>query len=80
MKVPVEMQPILRSSNLHAAGYDETTQTLYIQFKGGLAYQYAGVSAETVEEFRQAESMGKYFHAHIRTNEAYEATQIQIDE
>ena len=76
----ITMLPILRSNNLKAAGYDEASQTLRIQFQNLTAWDYVGVPPEAVVALRAAPSMGSYFHAHIRGNAAYTATQVQLDE
>lgn len=54
------------SSNIASIGYDESAQTLEIEFRDGGIYQYYDVPKEVYEEFINAGSHGKYFHAHIR--------------
>jgi hypothetical protein len=34
------------SNNVQAAGYNENTKTMTVQFKNGYAYEYYGISAE----------------------------------
>lgn len=64
------------SSQISAFGYDESTQTLAIQFPGrGNAvslYHYADVPAEVFEDMKAAESKGKFFGSVIRGRYAYE--------
>ncbi len=54
------------SSNLSSVGYDESTETLEVQFQNGSVYQYHGVSAEIHEQLMQARSVGGFFHSNIR--------------
>lgn len=49
------------SSNIIALGYDDDTQTMGVQFKGGKVYHYAGVTRELFEIVRDAESIGREF-------------------
>ncbi len=65
--MPFDMEPIENSSNLVSAGYDEGTETLRVQFKGGSEYDYHGVPAEMHKAFREAPSQGSYLHSIIKT-------------
>lgn len=58
----------VQSSNISSIGYDHTTQTLEIEFKGGGVYSYPDVPKEKADALMNAESVGKYFHAHIRNS------------
>jgi hypothetical protein len=58
-RLPVE------SSSLLSVGYDPATETLEIEFKGGV-YQYYNVPQVTYDGLMQAPSVGKYFYAFIR--------------
>lgn len=60
------MQPV-KSSNIEAVGYDESTKTLTIRFKSGSTHSYADVDKLTYERLLSAQSVGKYFHANIRS-------------
>lgn len=64
---PIELKPV-QSSQIKAIGYDEETETLAVQFKhgAGAISHYPGVSQETFEAFKGAESLGKYFGMHIQ--------------
>lgn len=57
----------VESGQVGAIGYDEPSQTLAVQFKRGARaiYHYPGVTRETFEAFKGAESIGTYFGAHI---------------
>jgi hypothetical protein len=56
----------VRSSNLHSVGYDESTNTLEIEFNSGGIYQYHNVPLDVYQGLMNAPSHGKYFHAHIK--------------
>lgn len=60
------MTPV-KSSNLSAVGYDPATRALTVQFKSGASHHYADVSPEAHAALMAAESVGKHFHAHIRS-------------
>ncbi|TQL96133.1 KTSC domain-containing protein [Actinoallomurus bryophytorum] len=45
----------ISSSHLLAAGYDSTTRTLSVQFKGGEIYQYFEVPGSIYEEMVRAQ-------------------------
>jgi hypothetical protein len=57
------------SSNIDGLHYDEGTQTLNVRFKNGGRYAYGGVAKDAFEALRDAESVGKHFHQHIRGGE-----------
>jgi len=56
------------SSNIKAVGHDPATNTLYVQFFTNTTYSYRPVSAQTAADMLAAESVGKFFHRHIKTN------------
>ena len=64
---PIILMPVT-SNQVKAIGYDEATQTLAVAFTRGpgSVYHYPGVSKETHDAFMQADSVGKYFGAHIK--------------
>jgi KTSC domain len=61
----MQREPV-SSSNVVSVGYDEATQTLEIEFKGGSVYQYYNVSSSVFEQFMQAPSKGQYVNAYLR--------------
>lgn len=61
----MERQPI-SSSNIISAGYNPATQTLEVEFKGGVVWQYMHFPEEMWYEFLGAPSQGKYFNSQIR--------------
>jgi dUTP pyrophosphatase len=64
MKIIPNLVPV-DSTNLAAVGHDSKS-TLYLRFKKGDVYSYTGVTFKTFLEMLMAESVGKYFHAHIK--------------
>jgi hypothetical protein len=56
----------VHSSNIAEIGYDEELQTLEVVFRNGTAFNYFGVPVEVADSFVAAESVGRYFHQHIR--------------
>jgi hypothetical protein len=65
MEIDMEMKPVV-SSNIAKYGYDESTQTLRIEFRNGGVYDYSGVPSEIVADLADAPSIGSYFHNNIR--------------
>ena len=59
-------QPV-ESSNLKSIGYDEFLLVLEIEFKSGAVYRYYGVPSEVHDELINAESVGKYFNANVKS-------------
>ena len=57
----------VESSNLKSVGYDEFLLVLEIEFKSGAVYRYYGVPAEVHDELINAESVGKYFNANVKS-------------
>ena len=61
----------VESSQIHSIGHDPINNVLAIRFKNwkgekkGL-YHYSNVTAEDFEAFKNAESLGKHFGAHIK--------------
>ncbi|MDE2103089.1 MAG: KTSC domain-containing protein [Patescibacteria group bacterium] len=62
------------SSNIAEVGWDATTETLEVQFHSGAVYQYADVPFAVFKAFVAAESVGKYFHKHVR--DSYRTTKV----
>ena len=62
------------SSNIDAVGYDETTQTLEIEFRNGV-YQYEDVPEDVYEDLMGADSIGGFFHECIR--DVYPCSRIE---
>ena len=54
------------STNLTSVGYDRTTTTLEIEFRGGAVYLYRGVPHAIYLRLMSADSKGRYFAQQIR--------------
>lgn len=61
----------LSSTNLSRVRYEETTQTLEIEFQDGRIYQYFDVPIQIYEGLLSAESHGIYFHAIVKGQYRY---------
>ena len=58
-----------KSSNIQSIGYDEDARVLYVTFRSGARYSYAGVPAKVHAELaalKEGESLGKAFHAKVK--------------
>ena len=73
MTVP-RLTPV-KSSNLDAIGHDG--QHLFVRFKDGMTYRHAEVPAEVYLEMREAESVGKFYHARIKGR--FESQRLPVD-
>jgi len=54
------------SSQLKSFGYDPDTRALSIEFHTGATYTFRGVPQEVVTGMAEAESIGRFFGAHVR--------------
>lgn len=66
----MKLMPV-KSSNLHAVGYDPVSQVLRVQFKGsgdqvGKVFEYAGVPPKKFAEMQAAKSVGSFFSTKVR--------------
>lgn len=59
------------STDLQSVGYDLSTHTLEIEFRGGGVYRYAGVPEHIYQGLMAAGSKGTYFHSHIKERYPY---------
>ena len=59
------------SSNLASVGYDESSQTLEIEFLDGSVYQYYNVPIPIHEQLMQAPSKGGFLHQYIKNAYPY---------
>jgi len=57
----------VNSSELRSVGYDVSTSLLEAEFHSGEVYQYFDVPAQFVLELLEADSLGRYFNAQIRS-------------
>ena len=65
-----EMIPV-SSSNVQSIGFDEHSQTLYVDFINGSRYQYFKVPKSIFEQFLVANSKGKFLHRNIKDKFTY---------
>jgi hypothetical protein len=56
----------VKSSNIKAVGYDPGSKALRVEFNSGAQHRYEEVSPEKHAGMMAADSVGSYFHAHIR--------------
>lgn len=75
MSLAVKLNPV-KSSRISAIGFKEETNTLVILFMNSKAYSYTPVSLDTYNEILTAESVGKYFEQHIKTNPNIKCQQL----
>jgi hypothetical protein len=61
----MERRPV-DSTNIISAGYDPATETLELEFKGGVVWQYPHFPEQMWYEFEASPSKGKYFASQIR--------------
>lgn len=61
----MERQPV-NSSNLATVGYDPNAETLEVEFKNGLIYQYYNVPQVVFDELVSAPSPGTYFNINVK--------------
>lgn len=58
----------LTSSMVLSIGYEEASQTLEVEFKSGLIYQYYNVPAVVYEQLLTAESAGTFINTQVKPN------------
>ena len=68
---PVIALQEVASSKIHSLGHDADTNTLAVRFKSydgkpTSLYHYSNFTAEDFAAFRDAESIGSYFHKNIK--------------
>lgn len=54
------------SSNIVSVGYDESSQTLEVEFKDGAVYQYYNVGQNIYDEFIKSPSKGQFLAYQIK--------------
>jgi hypothetical protein len=67
----MQMQEV-KSSQIRAVGYDPNTSTMQVEFSNGARYTYHGVESHQHRALMHAESIGTYFHKHIRGRHRHE--------
>lgn len=79
---PVALEPVT-SSQIAAIGHDSETNTLAIQFLSksgpGSVYHYQNFTEDLFEAFKNSESVGKHFYAHIKPfAETYPYAKVEV--
>ncbi len=62
----------VQSSNISAIGYDEPSNTLFVEFHGGALYEYTDFPKDLFEAFKVSPSKGKFFHSMVKGKFTYE--------
>lgn len=57
--------PIKQSTNILSVQYDDTDQSLLVQFQRGAIYRFEQVPGSVVNGFLSAPSVGKYFRGNV---------------
>ena len=60
----MQWRPV-RSTSIARVGYDPKLRELGVAFRHGGTYLYSAVAAAVFEAFNEAESKGRFFHAHV---------------
>jgi hypothetical protein len=77
----IELKPV-NSGRFTHAGYDPDTFTLTLRnpptkaYPAGQVWQYMNISEEMADDFFRAESLGKYFNAHIFKNPDHPCSRV----
>ena len=59
------------SSNVVSIGYDESSQTLEVEFRNSGIYQYYNVNAELCRQLMEASSKGQFINTYIKNSFPY---------
>lgn len=66
----MKRKPVV-SRNIRTIGYEESTQTLEIEFLNNFIFQYYNVPQIIYSEMMKAESKGKFLHFYIENAYPY---------
>lgn len=58
------------SSNIEAVAYDAEEKQIFVRFKDGAEWVYDNCEQKLFDSFLNAPSIGKFFHANIKTHSA----------
>lgn len=61
----IKMESV-NSSNIKEIGYNAKNKVMLVKFHTGAMYSYSMVTAKTYNEFKNAQSVGKYFATNIK--------------
>jgi len=71
MRLPLDWINTPESSSIAAFAYSAEDLQLYVRFKNGRSYRYAGVPEAVYAAFIGADSKGSFFNAQIQGRYAY---------
>lgn len=66
---------VQNSSQISTVYYDNNNRRLYVVFNKGNVYSYEHVSAQEHRDMINAESIGSYFHKHIKNSKEFNRIQ-----
>lgn len=61
----IDMVPV-QSTAIRAVGHDASTNTIHVEFHSGGMHRFGPFSKQEFDRFRDSDSVGKHFHAHVR--------------
>jgi hypothetical protein len=61
----IDMVPV-QSAAISSVGHDPSTNTIHVEFHSGGTHSFGPFTKQEFERFRDADSIGKHFHANIR--------------
>lgn len=61
----------VKSSSIKSVGYDDTDNTLHVEFHNGKVYKYHNVSEDHHKMLMDAKSVGSHFTMFIKNNFRY---------
>lgn len=70
--MPMPVMQTVDSSNISSIAYIDGERSLIVMFKTGKYYKYFNVNRSVYESMLTAESVGKFFHKHIRGKYEYQ--------
>ncbi len=71
MRLPLDWISTPESSSIAAFAYSAADNQLFVRFKNGRSYRYAGVPEAVYTAFMRADSKGTFFNAQILGRYAY---------
>jgi lysyl-tRNA synthetase class 2 len=74
----IEMKNV-HSSQITSIGYDQDLEVLYVEFRNSNVYRYMDVPKEIYEQFMNNDSVGSYFHTHIKDEYEYEKLNMLVN-
>ena len=74
----VVFEPV-KSSQIKKVGYVAEDRTLYVEFNNKRLYSYSPVTQEQYNEFKNSESIGKYFHKNLKMNSTLKIRPVTPD-